>query len=89
MNLYINRKERQILYGDEDAVGYMLDEMDLTPGYGMSLSSWMGQESEPVKFMKIDVKYSFFDVPDWQIIKNAEQEDIDRVEIELFGLVSA
>ena len=46
MTLYINHDKRLILYGDEEAVGFMLEEMDLTPEYGMSLSTWMHQEGE-------------------------------------------
>ena len=46
VTLYINHDKRLILYGDEEAVGFMLEEMDLTPGYGMSLSTWMNQEGE-------------------------------------------
>ena len=88
MTLYINREERQLLYGDEEAMGYMLDMMDLTPGYGMSLSTWVNQESEPVRYMRTDVLDGFFYTPDWQIVKDADREDIDKVEIELFGQVS-
>ena len=46
MTLYINHDKRLILYGDEAAIGFMLEEMDLAPGYGMSLSTWMNQEGE-------------------------------------------
>lgn len=59
MTLYINHDKRLILYGDEEAVGFMLEEMDLSPGYGMSLSTWMNQEGEAARFMRTESRTAF------------------------------
>lgn len=87
MTLYINHDKRIILYGDEEAVGFMLEEMDLAPGYGMSLSTWMNQEGESSCFMRTEVKDSFYSVREWEVLKDAGREEIDRAEIDLFGQV--
>ena len=87
MTLYINHKKRLILYGEDEAVEFMLEEMDLTPGYGMSLSTWMHQEGEPARFMRTEVRDSFYSVRDWDVVRNAGREEIDRAEIDLFGQV--
>lgn len=76
------------MYGDEEAVEYMLDSMKLSPS-GMELKEWLSLEDEPVKFMRVDIKDCFYDVPDWEIIRNAEREDIEQTEISLFGQASA
>lgn len=88
MTLYIHREKRLILYGEEEAVGFMLEEMDLAPGYGMSLSTWMHQEGEPARFMRTEVRDSFYSVRDWDVVRNAGREEIDRAEIALFGQVT-
>ena len=88
MTIYINRKERCLLYGEEEAVEHMLDAMGLSPS-SMSLNEWMSLDDEPAKFMRTEIKDAVFDIPDWEIIKNADREDIERVEITLFGQASA
>ena len=88
MTIYINRKERCLLYGEEEAVEHMLDAMGLSPS-SMILNEWMSLDDEPAKFMRTEIKDAFFDIPDWEIIKNADREDIERVEITLFGQASA
>ncbi len=88
MTLYIHHEKRLILYGDEEAVGFMLEEMDLEPGYGMSLSTWMHQEGEPARFMRTEVKDSFYSVREWDVLKDAGREEMDRAEIALFGQVT-
>ena len=77
MTIYINRKERCLLYGEEEAVEHMLDVMGLSPS-SVSLNEWMSLDDEPVKFMRTEIKDAFFDIPDWEIIKNADRDGNKR-----------
>lgn len=53
----------------------------------MSLSTWMNQEGESSCFMRTEVKDSFYSVREWEVLKDAGREEIDRAEIDLFGRV--